>query len=170
VSVCRVRWLLAEGAQRPTKAHPTDAGFDVAAFGGRDVFEPRHLNDWTRVVGVTPDQLVGAHGLFPTPRSRLLFDTGVMMAMEPGWECQVRSRSGNANKYGLTVLNSPGTIDADYRGPVKVMLYNSSQNTLFIPNGTARVPEVEDEVVDAETFASLATVRGANGFGSTDKR
>ena len=69
------------------------------------------------------------------PRQRVLIPTGIFIEVPEGYEAQVRPRSGLANKYGLTVLNSPGTVDADFRGEVKVLVYNSSHNPWDIVNG-----------------------------------
>lgn len=107
------------------------------------------------------------------PGERALVPTGIAIALPPGYEAQVRPRSGLALKSGVTVLNTPGTIDADYRGEVKVILVNLGQAPFVVERG-ARIAQM---VVAAhaqpawEVVESLgATDRGAGGFGSTGTR
>ena len=76
-----------------------------------------------------------AEPLLLQPGERALIPTGLRMALPPGWEAQVRPRSGLALKLGITVLNSPGTIDADYRGPVGVILINHGTNSFSVEPG-----------------------------------
>ena len=76
-----------------------------------------------------------AEPLLLLPGERALIPTGLRMALPPGWEAQVRPRSGLALKLGITVLNSPGTIDADYRGPVGVILINHGTNSFSVEPG-----------------------------------
>ena len=104
------------------------------------------------------------------PLERTLVKTGLFMEIPVGFECQVRPRSGLALKKGITVLNSPGTIDADYRGEVGVVLINLSNETFRIENGEriaqlvfAKVEQAEWEQVELLT----TTDRGTGGFGST---
>ncbi|MFT4986114.1 MAG: dUTP pyrophosphatase [Glaciecola sp.] len=101
---------------------------------------------------------------------RILIPTGIHIALVEGTEAQVRPRSGLAFKKGLTVLNSPGTIDADYRGEIKVILVNLSREDITVDDGErvaqmviARYEKIEWEVVDSLD----ETVRGAGGFGHT---
>ena len=99
-----------------------------------------------------------------------LIPTGLRMAVEPGYEIQVRPRSGLALKHGITVVNSPGTIDADYRGPVGIILANISNEEFVISRGDRIAQLVVQEVVQAEVevVAELdETERGSDGFGST---
>ena len=103
---------------------------------------------------------------------RVLVPTGLFIALEPGTEAQIRPRSGLAYKHGLTVLNSPGTIDADYRGEVKVLLVNLSNEPFVIKNGEriAQMVVAKHERVDWSEVEELdKTVRGAGGFGHTGK-
>lgn len=107
------------------------------------------------------------------PLERKIVSCGFCMELEEGFEAQVRPRSGLAIKQGITVVNSPGTIDADYRGEVMVGLINLSSTTYILEPGTriaqmviAAVPRVAVEVV-AELSS---TERGAGGFGSTGQR
>lgn len=103
---------------------------------------------------------------------RLLVATGLALEIPPGFEGQVRPRSGNAIKMGLTVLNSPGTIDSGYRGEVKVILYNTSNQIAEIKCGDriAQLVIAAVETADVELVEELSdTERGAGGFGSTGK-
>lgn len=104
------------------------------------------------------------------PLHRTLIPTGLFIALEPGTEAQIRPRSGLAFKQGITVLNSPGTIDADYRGELKVLLVNLSDETVIINHGdrVAQMVIAKYERAEFEQVDSLEdTVRGAGGFGST---
>ena len=106
------------------------------------------------------------------PLQRALVPTGLFMALPAGYEAQVRPRSGLAAKHGITVLNTPGTIDADYRGEVKVILVNLSDTPFEIVPGEriAQMVIARHEKVEWEEVNELdATERGAGGFGSTGK-
>jgi dUTP pyrophosphatase len=135
-----------EGLDLPAQATEGSAGLDLRAA----VTEP---------VALAP----GTHALLPT---------GLKLALPLGTEGQVRPRSGLAAKHGVTVLNSPGTIDADYRGEVKVILINHGLETFTVERGeriaqlvVARVERVE---LVPETELE-ATARGAGGFGHTGR-
>ncbi len=102
------------------------------------------------------------------PMERKLIPTGLFMALPPGYEAQVRPRSGLAIKHGITVLNSPGTIDADYRGEVCVILVNLSDEPFVINDGEriAQMVIARHEQAEWEAVESLSeTERGAGGFG-----
>lgn len=107
------------------------------------------------------------------PGARAMVPTGLAIALPEGFEAQVRPRSGLAAKNGVTVLNSPGTIDCDYRGEVKVILINLGQEAFAIERGTRIAQMVVAPVTQAE-FTEVAaldeTARGAGGFGSTGTR
>ena len=106
------------------------------------------------------------------PLQRTLVPTGLFMALPAGFEAQVRPRSGLAAKHGITVLNTPGTIDADYRGEIKVILVNLSNEPFEIVPGEriAQMVIARHEQVEWEQVEELdATERGAGGFGSTGK-
>ena len=106
------------------------------------------------------------------PMQRLLIPTGLFIALPDGTEAQIRPRSGLAFKNGVTVLNSPGTIDADYRGEVKVLLINLSDVSFEIKDGDriAQMVIAKFEHVSWKLTAELPeTNRGAGGFGSTGK-
>ncbi len=101
---------------------------------------------------------------------RAMVPTGLAIALPHGYEAQVRPRSGLAAKNGVTVLNSPGTVDCDYRGEVKVILINLGQESFIIERGTRIAQMVIAPVTQAELHeveALDATARGAGGFGST---
>ncbi len=107
------------------------------------------------------------------PLERVLVPTGLFFEIEPGYEVQVRPRSGLAAKYGVTVLNTPGTIDADYRGEVKVILVNLSNTpyTLQPAERVAQLVAAKCEQIEWEEVSRLEeTQRGAGGFGSTGKQ
>ena len=104
------------------------------------------------------------------PMERALIPTGLAMALPEGFEAQIRPRSGLALKYGITCLNSPGTIDADYRGEIKIMLINLGGEPFVITRGMRIAQMVVAPYVQV-TFAPTDTLppteRGAGGFGST---
>ena len=107
------------------------------------------------------------------PLERVLVPTGLFMELPVGFEAQIRPRSGLAFKHGLTVLNSPGTIDADYRGEIKVLLVNLSNEAFFIENGerVAQMVIAKHEQIKWESVEILEdSDRGAGGFGSTGKK
>ncbi|MCQ2134176.1 MAG: dUTP diphosphatase [Bacteroidales bacterium] len=128
----------------PAYATPLSAGMDVRA----DITEPIVLG----------------------PLERAMVPTGLYMALPEGYECQVRPRSGLAAKHGITVLNTPGTVDADYRGEVRVILVNLSNTPFTIEPGEriAQLVIAKHEHVEWEEVEILdETERGAGGFGST---
>lgn len=107
------------------------------------------------------------------PLERSIVPTGLFMALPVGYEAQVRPRSGLAAKYGLTVLNSPGTIDADYRGEIGVILVNLSNADFTIKNGerVAQLVIAKHERAMWNPVQNLSeTSRGAGGFGSTGRQ
>ena len=106
------------------------------------------------------------------PGHRAMIPTGLTIALPSGHEAQIRPRSGLAAKHGITCLNSPGTIDADYRGEVKVILINLGQEPFVIKRGEriaqmVIAPVTRATLVQVETLDE--TVRGAGGFGSTGR-
>lgn len=107
------------------------------------------------------------------PLERALIPTGLFMELPIGYEAQVRPRSGLAAKFGITVLNTPGTIDADYRGEIKVILVNLSNKEFEISDGD----RIAQMIISAHIQAKLEEVdvlteteRGAGGFGHTGKK
>ena len=107
------------------------------------------------------------------PGSRILIPTGLAIALPHGYEAQVRPRSGLAHKNGVTVLNAPGTIDADYRGEIRVILINHGDEALLIEYGM-RIAQIiiapVNQVSWNETTDLPDTARGERGFGSTGIR
>jgi dUTP pyrophosphatase len=104
------------------------------------------------------------------PLQRALIPTGLFMELPEGFEAQIRPRSGLAYKHGLSVLNSPGTIDADYRGEIKVLLVNLSDEPFVVKNGEriAQMVIAQHEQIEWQVSDTLKdTERGAGGFGHT---
>jgi dUTP pyrophosphatase len=106
------------------------------------------------------------------PLQRMLISTGIAIALPKGYEAQIRPRSGLAYKYGITVLNSPGTIDSDYRGEIKVLLINLSDKA-YVVHPQDRIaqmviaPVTTLELIEVDRLSE--TKRGSGGFGSTGK-
>jgi dUTP pyrophosphatase len=104
------------------------------------------------------------------PGERRLIPTGYAVAIPPGFEGQVRPRSGLALKHGVTVLNAPGTVDADYRGELKVLLVNLGEEVFVVRRGDRIAQLVISAVAEADLVAVEAldeTARGGGGYGST---
>ena len=109
-------------------------------------------------------------GITLVPMGRALVPTGVRIAIPEGFEAQIRPRSGLALKHGITLANSPGTIDADYRGPLGIILINLGSEPFHVGHGDriAQIlfaPVVQGQWTEVELLSE--TVRGAGGFGST---
>ncbi|WP_456479550.1 dUTP diphosphatase [Nautilia sp.] len=116
--------------------------------------------------------LHSADNVVINPGERKLIGTGLAFEIEFGYEVQIRPRSGLAYKHGITVLNTPGTIDSDYRGEIKVLLINHGKEPFEIKKGeriaqAVIAPVIQAEIVEAEELGE--TDRGAGGFGSTGK-
>lgn len=104
------------------------------------------------------------------PMQRLIIPTGIFIELPEGFEAQIRPRSGLALKYGITILNTPGTIDADYRGEIKVLLINFSDTDFEVNNGDriAQMIISRHETISWDEVEVLSeTVRGAGGYGHT---
>jgi dUTP pyrophosphatase len=136
---------------------------------GADLPQPSYQSE--HAAGLDLLAAVPAHApLTLAPGSRTLVPTGIAIALPAGHEAQVRPRSGLAARHGVTVLNSPGTIDADYRGEVQVLLVNLGSEAVSIVRGMRIAQLVIAPVVRAklQNVAALdATTRGKGGFGST---
>ncbi|MGE0829339.1 MAG: dUTP diphosphatase [Hyphomonadaceae bacterium] len=136
------------GLQLPAYETPLSAGMDLRAA------------------------LPGDEPVVLKPGARALIPTGLAMALPAGFEAQVRPRSGLALKHGITCLNTPGTIDADYRGEVKVLLINLGQEDFTIQRGE-RIAQMIVAPVTQATWQIVdqlpETERGAGGFGSTGR-
>jgi dUTP pyrophosphatase len=107
------------------------------------------------------------------PMDRVLIPTGLFLGLPENWEAQIRPRSGLAIKQGLTCLNTPGTIDADYRGELKVILINLSNEAQVISDGdriAQMVFQIVEKVILEKVETLEATERGAGGFGHTGKK
>ena len=132
------------GNERPRYSTPDSAGMDLRA----SLSEPVTL----------------------APMQRALIPTGIYIALPKGYECQIRPRSGLALKHGVTVLNSPGTIDADYRGEIGVILVNLSDKPFVVNNGE-RICQMVVARYDCVAWQQVETLdeteRGAGGFGHT---
>ena len=142
----------------------------------------RHLEDADPAIPLPTYESAGAAGadvranlpdggeLTLVPGARALVPTGLAMEIPPGFEVQVRPRSGLALKHGISVVNSPGTIDSDYRGPVGVILLNTSDTSFVIRHGERIAQLVVAPVIQA-TFEKASelgdSARGSGGFGST---
>jgi dUTP pyrophosphatase len=146
LSVAIERLPHAEGLDLPHYATDASAGMDLRAAVPKD--EPITL----------------------VPGARALVPTGLLIALPEGYEGQVRPRSGLAARHGVTVLNSPGTLDADYRGELKVILVNLGQEPFVVRRGE-RVAQLvvapHARVAWEEQAALTPTARGTGGFGST---
>lgn len=104
---------------------------------------------------------------------RALIPTGLFIELPPGYEAQVRPRSGLSIQKGITVLNSPGTVDADYRGEIKVIVINLSTEDFIVEDGEriAQIVIAQHATIEWENSVTLEeTARGAGGFGSTGKK
>ena len=128
----------------PQYAHPSDAGMDLKSVGELSI----------------------------APGKRALVPTGLVILLPPMYEAQVRPRSGLALKAGVTVLNTPGTIDSGYRGEIGVILANFGEETFTVKKGDkiaqlVIAPVTQPEIVETDTVDE--TDRGAGGFGSTGK-
>ncbi len=135
-----------EGLQLPAYETPEAAGMDLRAALGED-----------ETVTLKPGQSA-------------MVPTGLSMAMPMGFEAQIRPRSGLAAKNGVTVLNTPGTIDSDYRGELKIILINLGQEDFAITRDMRIAqmiiaPVVQAQLIETDTLSD--TLRGAGGFGST---
>lgn len=122
--------------------------------------------------GAAGMDVVAAEDLTLAPGKREAVATGFAMAIPPGYEVQVRPRSGLALKHGITCLNTPGTIDSDYRGEVKVILANLGEEDFLVRRGERIAQLVPAPVLQAgldECEALDDTDRGAGGFGSTGR-
>lgn len=137
--------LVHENAVLPKYAYPSDSGFDLHA---------------------TEEVIIGPFG-------RALVPTGLKVSFEEGYEIQVRPKSGLAIKQGLTVLNTPGTVDQGYTGEIQVIVFNTNNTTVTIPKGMkvgqgVLCPVVQGKYVSIEQVGQIEDKdRGNNGFGST---
>lgn len=143
----KIRIINQSGHPLPEYATPYSAGMDIRAA----LKEPMTLR----------------------PHARQLIPTGLSIELPEGYEAQIRPRSGLAYRYGVTVLNAPGTIDADYRGEIKVLLINHGDHDFQIQDGDriAQMIVTRHKRVNWELTDKLSeTLRGEKGYGSTGKK
>ncbi|CQR56423.1 dUTP diphosphatase [Paenibacillus riograndensis] len=137
--------------------------------GNEDVELPRKMSE--QASGYDLYAAVG-EAVVLAPGERTLIPTGISLAMPDGLEAQIRPRSGLALKHGITCLNTPGTIDADYRGEIKVLLINLGQEPFAIARNE-RIAQMVFQAVPSVTMVQVdelsETERGAGGFGHTGK-
>ncbi len=137
--------LVHRDARIPTKAHEHDACYDLYSVENKTIMPGKHD----------------------------IISLGFCIAITPGWEMQIRPRSGMAATNGITVLNAPGTIDAGYRNTVKVILYNSTSTSPYIVKIGDRIAQASFFPVFPVDFKQVvvltSTERGEHGFGSTGK-
>lgn len=156
---------LFEDATIPTKAHETDSGFDLYAYKVERLYDRNQLVDFHMFSSPDPKKEI-----YLSPGQRCLVNTGISATVKPGYEIQIRPRSGNALKKGLTVLNTPGTIDESYRGMIGVILYNSSNVQVTVQMGDRIAQMVVSPVIlpYVEIVEDLdTTARNDGGFGHT---
>lgn len=142
-----IQMVISAGVAEPTRATTGASGYDLKA----NLTEPVVLPSLGRTI----------------------VPTGIKLAIPEGYEAQVRPRSGLAAKHGVTVLNTPGTIDADYRGDIGVILVNLSADPFTINPGE-RIAQLVFQKIEVPTLVSVETLsetcRGASGFGSTGSK
>lgn len=149
-------------ASIPAYATKGSVGFDLIANNFK-----AYYNTGNDIIENIPGNVACMH-----PRSRLHIGCGFKLAIPEGYELQIRPRSGLALKQGITVLNSPGTIDSDYRGEIGVVLINHSHNIVKITIGDKIAQAIlsKIEIAEFELYKELnTTIRGEGGFGSTGK-
>lgn len=170
---------LYEDAKLPTKANPTDSGFDVYVYSFKKLYT--HSGSDSERIFDKPEQIENRientsenrKGLKLQYLERVLIDTGLVVTVGNGYEIQLRPRSGNALNKGLSIVNTPGTIDESYRGTLGVIIVNLSRASQFIQVGDkiAQIvpcPILLPELVVVDELPT--TDRGAAGFGSTGSR
>lgn len=157
------------GFEVPEYATPLSSGMDVrAVINYNRIKELNKVNPYAHTnteVLETKEIVIGAH-------SRIIIPTGLFVEIPEGYEIQVRPRSGMAIKQGITVLNTPGTIDADYRGEIGVILFNTNDWPIPIAHGD-KIAQLVVSKVEKAHFVPVKdlvkTVRGEGGFGHTGK-
>jgi dUTP pyrophosphatase len=151
-----------------TMSHPSELSIELRRLPhGQGLPLPAYATEHASGMDV-----VAAEDAILAPGARMAVATGFAIAIPAGFEVQVRPRSGLALKHGITCLNTPGTIDADYRGEVKVILANLGSEAFAIKRGE-RIAQLVPAAVQRARFAEVAeldeTARGAGGFGSTGR-
>lgn len=146
-----------------------DHVLNINTVNTTDLDLPRHETDFSVGVDLRADV---QEPINLSPMERKLIGTGLKIALPSGYEAQIRPRSGLAYKHGITVLNSPGTIDADYRGEIKVLLINLGDKVFEINRGDriaqmVVAPYQKIQLINTDSLDE--THRGAGGYGSTGK-
>ena len=159
-SVLKVK-VLRENVKMPKRGSELASGFDVRAYS---CYNPVEKKD------IKLESVDGQYGWTIKPNETLIFKTGLVMACGEDEEIQVRPRSGMSCKTKLRVANAPGTIDADYRGEIGIIIDNIGTTEAFVPyeERIAQIvvcPVIRPEIVEVEELDD--TDRGANGYGST---
>lgn len=171
-----IKFLKEEGVENPEYGTPLSSGMDVKAHKILAVYRGDKL--------ISPENLEKVQESFNErgyiklrSLERILFGTGLRVVMPEDCEVQVRSRSGLALKRGLMVLNSPGTVDADYKGEIGIILYNSTPFLNMVEKGERIAQLVVSKVerpgimsISQEDFDKLETIRAEGGFGSTGNK
>ena len=149
-------------AKLPDRANPTDSGADIFAYKFERVYD--ELGETEFPADKALNSIILKTG------DRVLINTGIKVSIRSGYEIQVRPRSGNALKRGLTIVNTPGTIDCSYRGPVGVIMINTGHEPQEIKIGD-KIAQLVDCPVGLSNVVEVAnledTDRGEGGFGST---
>lgn len=143
------------------------AGFDIQA--DLSINANVHFENWSAYFREQSFK----QGLYVLPHERLMIDTGFAYAIPEGFEGQMRPRSGVASRDGITLSNSPGTVDSDYRGEVRLLLINNSGKSFLIQHGDRLAQMVIAPIVQVELVETLTlgqTLRGEQGYGSTGKQ
>ncbi len=138
-----------------------------------------HINNTSYLPVYSSEHAAGAdlfadlsENIILKPGKRVLVPTGLKIEIPTGFEAQIRPRSGLAIKYGITLLNTPGTIDADYRGEIKIILINHGEEDFIISDGDRIAQMIIAPVISAGfsiDYSLSETSRGSGGFGSTGK-
>jgi len=157
---------LYKDSKLPQKSHPTDSGFDVfvnnisktiKTINGKEEF-------------ITNKDFLLNNKIYLNPRERILIGTGISASVKSGYEIQVRPRSGMALKNGLSIVNTPGTVDSSYRGEICIILINLSNVIQEIKKDMkiaqlVVAPVILDDIIEVDHFEE--TIRNDSGFGST---
>ena len=161
---------LHDNVQLPLYATPGSAGFDIVVHNFKNYYNPTIQPDREGYGGGAP---ISDKTVILSPGARLLVGAGYSVEIPAGYELQIRTRSGKALKEGLVILNSPGTIDEDYRGEIGAILCNQSRFQVAVSIGDKIGQAVlaaykQAEWEEVEVLSS--TERGEGGFGSTDNQ
>lgn len=173
----RIKMMLEEGVKTPTRGHITDSGIDLVAHSFIKMFTHTGGDREKEIKG--HDEIMKRvdfdGGVKLSYLERILIGTGIRATVGPGFELQVRPRSGNAINKGLTVLNTPGTVDEGYRNEIGVIIVNLSRESKTIKLGDkiaqlVACPVLIDEIDIVEVLPDPISGRDQGGFGSTDRK